>query len=143
MTSSPAVIDTNVLIYAMDEDAPNHAGCRRLVDLGLTGEGDLCTTAQILFEYFAAVTNPRALPTPLTKSEALVDIAILLAGLRLLPSPVDLPLRVVDLLRRSALGGRQIHDVAIAATMLAEDVSAIYTFDAAFATIPGIEARTP
>ena len=66
-----ALLDTNVLIYAMNEDAEHHGACRALRDRGLTGAASLCITPQVLFEYFAVVTNPNMMTTPLTSEEAL------------------------------------------------------------------------
>jgi toxin-antitoxin system PIN domain toxin len=140
---SRALLDTNILVYAMNEDAPAHEACRALREKGVTGQADLCITAQVLFEYFAVVTSPNSLPTPLAAEEALADIEKLAKVFPLLPAPVDLHERVFELLRATGMSGRHVFDLELAATMLANDVATIYTFDPRFAKLPGITSREP
>jgi predicted nucleic acid-binding protein len=51
---------------------------------------------------------------------------------------------VIGLLSQTGFGGKRIHDLALAATMLANGVSRIYTYDQEhFSRIPGIQVLTP
>ncbi|HEY2290050.1 MAG TPA: PIN domain-containing protein [Thermoanaerobaculia bacterium] len=68
----PVFVDTNVLVYAEDQDAGNkHTIARNLVaDLWRSGEGVL--SIQVLQEFFVTVT--RKIPRPLSQEEALVIV---------------------------------------------------------------------
>ena len=137
------VLDTNVLVYAMNSAAPQHAAARRLHDRALAGEVRACLTTQILFEYFAAVTHEGQVTRLLSPADALADLDALRSAFELLPAPADIDQRVVGLLRQTGFSGRRVFDVQIAATMLANDVRSIATYDARFATIPGVVVVEP
>ncbi len=146
MASPPderVVLDTNVLVYAMNAAAEHHAACRHLHDLAVAGEIPTCITLQILFEYFAAVTYAGQLTRILSPTEALADMEALGVAFEVLPAPVDLADRVIALLRETGFSGRHVFDVQLAATMLAAGVRRIYTYDTRFANIPGIVALRP
>ncbi len=66
---SRALIDTNVLVYALDPNAPHHEACRRLRDEGLPGV-ELVLTPQVLYEFIASVTSAKFFATPLDSREA-------------------------------------------------------------------------
>ena len=59
MPVESGVIDTNVLVYALDADAPQHATSRALLEAARAGQATLYVTSQILCEFYAVVTNPR------------------------------------------------------------------------------------
>lgn len=59
ITSNIGLIDANVLVYAINENAKQHTAARMLVESGLNGEISICFTPQVFSEFFAAVTNPK------------------------------------------------------------------------------------
>jgi|WetSurMetagenome_2_1015567.scaffolds.fasta_scaffold527716_1 uncharacterized protein len=141
--AEPALLDTNVLVYAMNKDAPNHDACRALLDRALAQEIQVCVAPQVLFEYFAVVTSPRQMTIPLSAADAASDIECLRRAF-----PVVCPgKRVIDLTLETAraLGqsGRHVFDIVLAATMLENGIKAIFTFDDRFARVPGITILTP
>jgi predicted nucleic acid-binding protein len=89
MSLEPGIIDTNVLVYALDADAGEHAAARALLE---AARGDqsatLFVTSQILCEFYSVVTNPRRVPKPRSAAEAIAAISDLLAFLHVLPIPV-------------------------------------------------------
>ena len=48
MSVEPGLIDANVLVYAMDADAPQHATSRALLDAARDTSATLYVTSQIL-----------------------------------------------------------------------------------------------
>jgi predicted nucleic acid-binding protein len=140
---SRALVDTNVLVYAMNQDDEHHEASRALQLRGLSREIDLCLAPQVLFEYFAVVTHPGLLPIPLASADAADDIERLAAALPMIFPPVDLHGRVAQLLRETGFSGRHVFDLCLVATMLANGVTNIYTYDTRFSRIPGVIALTP
>jgi predicted nucleic acid-binding protein len=59
MPVEPGVIDTSVLVYALDADAPQHAVSRALFEEARDGSVSLYVTFQILCEFYSIVTNAR------------------------------------------------------------------------------------
>jgi hypothetical protein len=141
--TEPALLDTNVLVYAMNKDAVHHDVCRALLDRAFAREIRVCLVPQILFEYFAVVTSPRQMSIPLGVADAASDIKRLRQALPVVyPSEriVDLTL---DLVRALGHSGRHVFDIVLAATMLENGIKGIFTFDGRFAKVPGIIALTP
>jgi predicted nucleic acid-binding protein len=59
MSVEPGIIDTNVLVYALDAEAPTHPAARALLEAARDGAATLYVTSQILCEFYSIVTNPR------------------------------------------------------------------------------------
>ena len=79
MSVEPGVIDANVLVYAMDADAPQHAASRVLLDAARGPSTALYVTSQVLCEFYSIVTNARRVPKPRSPGDALEAICDLLA----------------------------------------------------------------
>ncbi len=87
MSVEPGVVDTNVLVYALDADAPQHAAARTLLETARDMSATLFVTSQILCEFYSTVTKPRRVPKPRDAADALTAISDLLAFLHVLPVP--------------------------------------------------------
>ena len=79
MPVEPGIVDANVLVYALDADAPQHGAARALLE---TARDDASTTlfvtSQILCEFYSIVTNARRVPKPRSPADALNAISGLL-----------------------------------------------------------------
>ena len=142
-SSETALLDTNVLVDAVNADNDHSVACRGLLDRAAGGAIDVCVAQQVLFEYFAVITNPRRVSLPLSAAKALSDIERFANVFPVLAPPEDLHSRVCELIRSTGRSGRHVFDLALAATMLAHGVSRIFTYDTDFAGIPGITALAP
>ncbi len=147
MTSAePVLLDTNVLVYAADQTSPHHEASRELRDRGRAGEVSLCITPQVLFEFYAVVTDPRRVARSLTPEEAAQELAQYFADgsiPKIHPGP-DIARFALDLLRRYQLSKQHVFDLALVATMLANNVGRICTYDVAhFEPFTEIETVTP
>lgn len=129
MPVEPGIIDANVLVYAMDADAPQHAASRALLDAARDLPTTLYVTSQILCEFYSIVTNARRVPKPRSPDDALRAISGLLAFLQVLPIPARAVAGWMELLQRHPVTGGNVFDLQIVATMLANDVHRIYTFN--------------
>jgi uncharacterized protein len=147
MTHSELVaVDTNLLVYSVYRDTPQHATCRAWLEdaarVGLT----LCLTSQVLAEFFAIVTNPKRVSQPRTANEAIAAIETVLAlpGVTLLPVPPQVTARWLEMLRQHPVRGGAVFDLQLAATLAANGVGKICTFNHAdFEGFPGLEVVTP
>jgi len=152
MTTSAAVesalLDTNVLVYALDQESPFHSAARTLLlrAADTAWQERLCVTPQVLAEFFAVVTNPRRVRSPRSPEEALraLEQFIALPNLTVLAVPVDVVSRWVPLVRAHRLGASRVFDAQLAATIVANGVRRIYTFDRAhFECFAELEVITP
>ncbi|MEW6756082.1 MAG: TA system VapC family ribonuclease toxin [Candidatus Latescibacterota bacterium] len=140
------LLDSNILVYAEQQEQPKHEAARSLRDRALTGDISACISPQVLHEFYAVSTSPRRVTAPLSPQEAAEQIRMYCRSLRLaliFPGP-DIMERVLALLATTAVVGPDIHDLHLVATMLENGVKRIYTFNTAhFKSFPGIEALTP
>ena len=144
MSVEPGLIDANVLVYAMDADAPQHAASRALLDAARDTSATLYVTLQILCEFYSIVTNGRRVPKPRSPADALGAISGLLTFLQVLPVPVHAVEGLLGLLRRHPVSGGDIFDLQIVATMTANGVQRIYTFNSDdFEAYSELEVVTP
>ncbi len=131
MSVEPGVLDANILVYAVEADAPQHAISRALIEAARDPATVLYLTSQVLCEFYAVVTNSRRVAVPRSPAEALDAISILLAlpGIRVLPTPVRAVAGWMALLQRHPVTGRDVFDLQLVATMQANTVQRIYTFN--------------
>jgi predicted nucleic acid-binding protein len=103
----------------------------------------LYVTSQILCEFYSIVTNPRRVPKPRSPADALSAISGLLSFLLVLPIPAHTVEGWLGLLRRRPVTGGDIFDLQIVATMKANGVQRIYTFNTDdFEAFPELEVVT-
>ncbi len=142
--SDRLLVDTNVLVYAVDSSAPQHAAAKSLYDKALVGDIELCITTQLLLEYVSVVTNPKRTRNPISVDEAWGDVDDFRALLPLIAPDADHLERVVELARTLQIGRTDVFDLSTAATMIGAGVDTVYTFDpSVFGRVPGITVRTP
>jgi predicted nucleic acid-binding protein len=90
------------------------------------------------------VTNTRRVPKPRSPDQALRAISGLLTFLHVLPTPARAVEGWLDLLRRRPVTGGDIFDLQIVATMQANGVQRIYTFNVAdFEVFPELAVVIP
>ena len=145
MPVEPGLVDANILVYAVDADAPQHEASRTLLEAAQGGEpATLYVTSQILCEFYSIVTNARRVKKPRSSADALTAISSMLGFLRVLPVPASAVDELVSLLRRRPVTGGDIFDLQIVATMKLNRVHRIYTFNAGdFKPFDEIEPLTP
>lgn len=143
-TEELAIIDTNVLLYATDRSAPQHAASVSLRTAGEKGEVKLAVTPQIMFEYVGAITNPRRVKNAINLTEAWANVEAFIGAFVVLSPGATQVDDVMRLSQSLGVAGAEIHDLAIAATALQRGVSTVYSYDArVFSRVPGLTVRTP
>ena len=128
----------------MDADAPQHAASRALLEAARDSSATLYVTSQILCEFYSIVTNARRVPKPRSPDDAIRAISDLLAFVHVLPIPARTVEGWLDLLRRHPVSGGDVFDLQIVATMLANGVKRIYTYNAGdFEKFPELAVVNP
>jgi hypothetical protein len=89
MRVEPGVLDANILAYAVNADAAQHAASRALLEAARDPSITLYVTSQILCEFYSLITNPRRVAVASSPTEGLRIISAMLAfpGLHVLPAP--------------------------------------------------------
>jgi toxin-antitoxin system PIN domain toxin len=65
------VIDLNILLYAVNRDAPEHSRARQWLDTTLGGDEPVGLPWIVLLAFLRIATNARVFARPLTRDEAL------------------------------------------------------------------------
>lgn len=140
------LLDSNVLIYAEQEESPYFNASKALRDRALTGEVSACISPQVLCEFFAVTTNPRRATDPLTVEEATDQIRRYSESedLTLIYPGPGIVAQMLSLLEIHPVTDSDIYDLFLMATMLENGVKQIYTFNTKhFTPFSDIEALTP
>ena len=146
MSVEPGILDANVLAYAINADAPQHRSSRALLEAARDPAVTLYVTPQILCEFYSLITNPRRVAVASSPADALGMMSALLAlpGLHVLPTPARAVAGLMALLQRHPVTGGDVFDLQIVATMQANSVQRIYTFNTEdFAVFPELLVVNP
>lgn len=138
-------IDTNILVYAFNEDASQHRSA--IESLRSLAEGDAAWAIPVFVmgEFLRVVSNPRGpLARPASVRDALSALDAMLASPSarpLMPGPRYLPL-LRGLVADAAPKGNEIFDAQVAAVCLEHGATTILTNDRKFRLYSGIVVRS-
>ena len=140
------VVDTNILLYAADRDAPEHTVCRRLLEGWRRQSSPWYLTWGIIYEFLRVSTHPKVFRRPFPPEGAWRFIQAVLAS----PSvgvlvETDGHARVASEVfeQTPAVAGNLVFDAHTAVLMREHGVRVIYTRDADFHRFPFVEVIDP
>jgi len=129
------VVDTNILLYAVNPDASEHQAARDLLEAWRAGDRPWFVTWGIIYEFLRVSTHPRIFPAPIALTESRAWVAALLFGGtdRILVA-TDRHAGVLAELVSShpRVRGNPVHDLHIATLMMEHGVPEIRTADTDF-----------
>ena len=126
------LVDTNILVYRADQDSIFHLPSVNLINCRLKGEVSLCLAPQNLTEFYAVMTNPKRVTNPIAPVDARVEIERYLQSqnIRKIYQNADLIPTLLKLIDKYPPTRQQIFDLQLIATMLVNNITRIYTFNA-------------
>lgn len=132
MAADPVFVDTNVLVYADQAASAFHASARAAIGR-LEREGAaMWISRQVLREYMVTVTRPSlAGVPPMKRAEAATAVEGFLTAYAVAEGGPAVTARLLELVRSVPVGGKQIHDANIVATMRAHGLPRLLTFNGA------------
>lgn len=140
------VVDTNIILYAVNKSSPIHAACRRRLLEWRRQSVPWFLTWGILYEFLRVATHPRVFSQPLRIAAAWTFLESLLDGssLTVLSEGERHREIVAGILEEiPELSGNVLHDVHTAAIMRQHGIHVIYTRDTDFHRFPFLEVRDP
>jgi uncharacterized protein len=146
MSVEPGMLDANILVYAVEAAALQHSSSRALIAAARDPATTLYLTSQALCEFYSVVTNPKRVAAPRSPAEALQAISALLAlpGIHVAPTPARAVAGWMALLQRHPVTGGDVFDLQLVATMQANNIQRIYTFNIGdFAVFPELIVIAP
>ena len=138
------LVDANVLLYAVNEDADQHEPARRWLDDALSGQDTVGFAWIALLAFVRLATKEGLFPSPLSLDGAMDRVEAWLAAppAVLLEPTQDHPRLVRDLLRPTGVGGNLVNDAHLAALAI-EHRCTIVSFDLDFDRFDGVRRVTP
>lgn len=127
MDAESVFLDTNILIRATIDTAPLHTEARQAVEQWYGAGSELWISRQVLREYLAVLSRPQTYTSPLPATTLSNDIRRFMSVFRVADEDGRVTDQLLALLEEIPVGGRQIHDANIVATMLVYGIPQIMT----------------
>jgi toxin-antitoxin system PIN domain toxin len=140
------VIDTNVLVYAIDRDAADHVVCQGLLERCREQAEPWYLTWGIAYEFLRVTTHPAIFrrPLPMKDSWAFLEAVFASPGLgMLLETERHAHVAAEVLAEAPQLSGNLVFDTHTAILMRENGVRGIYTYDGDFNRFAFIDVLDP
>lgn len=138
------LVDTNVLIYAVNTAAPEHLVAKHWLDRALSGGAPVGFAWLALVAFVRLSTKPTMFPRPMSTSQAMDQVETWLSARS--ARVLDPGERHPDLLRRMLVGagqGGNLTNDAHLAALAVEHRAKVVTFDADFSRFPDVRTERP
>ena len=143
----PVFVDTNVLVYANVATSPLYSPAQAALRSLVAAGTELWLSRQILREYLATLSRPQTFSAPIAANVLTGDVLRFQAQYRIAEDGPTVTANLLTLLGTIPLGGKQVHDANIVATMQAHGVSRLLTHNttdfARFASLIRVEPLVP
>lgn len=127
MTAS--LIDTNILVYANNEDSPFHSKCKSIVEKAISGEIQAAISIQNLVEFYAVMTDKRRVEHPLSpvKAKELVEFYKDCENIQIIIPSYQTLETIMKLAAKHKPKAQSIFDYLLVAIMTDNNIHEIYT----------------
>lgn len=138
-------VDTNILVYAVRQESPQHRAAVKLLAELADGQRPWGLPWPCIYEFVRIVTHPRIFSAPIPLPNAVEIIEALLDSPSVVPLGDGLTHRghFRAMVLGGAASGNRVHDAHIAALAVEHGVDELLTADRDFARFPTLRARNP
>lgn len=123
------LLDSNILVYAYDKLSANHTQAKSIMDKAFSGEINAYLSPQVLYEFFAVVTNPKKAASPMTSDDA-AELCLDLwecCEIEKVNPTASVISKVFGFVKKKKLSGAEIFDCILAVTAIENKIDIIYT----------------
>jgi len=143
MDDKALFVDTNLLVYANVIETPMHEQALAAINTAHQAGRTIWISRQVIREYLVTMTRPQAFEN-LPKTTVLEQVDQFIKRFQVADDTAAVTGQLVKLLGDFKIGGKQVHDANIVATMLAYDIPCLLTHNVRdferFAEIKRVEA---
>lgn len=125
------LVDTNVLVYASLRSSPWHTYAIQALHTQLQSGAEIWVSRQILREYIAILTRPGTTTLVAPAATAVADVAAFLIMFHIADDTSDVTTNLLALVKSVPMGGKQVHDANLVATMQAYGITRLLTHNVA------------
>jgi predicted nucleic acid-binding protein len=137
------LLDSNILIYALDVHAAQHPECLSVIQHTARGAMPGVLVPQVLMECYSVITSPRRVAHPTHPEDARGIVRSLSGVIEVKPVSESLLDDLDGLLARHPRRGRDVFDLALVAQMRSHGIRTICTCNTRDFDIAGIRAIEP
>jgi predicted nucleic acid-binding protein len=128
MTDDNSVfLDTNILVYASVPESPLHLVAINAIQSYEEAGTQLWISRQVLREYLATLTRPQLYTQPIPILRVTAEIRFFQNRFRMAEDNSQVTQRLLSLMEEIPVGGKQVHDANIVATMLVYHIPQLLT----------------
>ncbi len=129
MTASAEAVflDTNVIVYANVAQAPLHDAALAAIQRLHRDGRELWISRQVLREYLAVMSRSQVFAAPLPASTLARRVRYFEEHFRIAEDGPEVTAELIRILQRTLVGGKQIHDANIVATMRVHGIPHLLT----------------
>ncbi len=120
-------LDTNILVFSNATQAPLHQAARRAIQELYDAGAELWISRQVLREYLATLSRPQQFANPQPPAVLIADVRHFQDRFRVVEDSPRVTEQLLALMEQIAMGGKQVHDANIVATMLAYGIPSLLT----------------
>lgn len=128
--ADPLFTDTNILVYTSVTAAPFHQVALRSLERLYDAGTELWVSRQVLREYLAARSRPQTFSLPTPAAVLAERVRHYETRFRVAEDSPAVTERLLQLMQQIPIGGKQVHDANIVATMLVHGVPRLLTANA-------------
>jgi predicted nucleic acid-binding protein len=129
--ADPVFIDTNVLVFANTATAPLDAEAQAALQSFAASGAEMWISRQILREYLATLSRPQTFSSPVPAVTLIADVTRFQSQFLIAEDGPSATANLLGLLGSIAIGGKQVHDANIVATMQTHGLRRLLTHNTA------------
>jgi len=137
------LLDTNVLVHALNVDSPRHPECLSVIQHAARGALPGVLVPQVLMECYSVITSPRRFAYPTEPDQAWGIMRSLSEAIEVRPVAESLLDDLDGLVSRNSLHGRDVFDLALVAQMRSHGIRTICTYNVQDFDVAEIRAVEP
>jgi predicted nucleic acid-binding protein len=131
VVDTPVFIDTNIQLRFDVPGFDQHVEVRQAVQQLVKDGYKLWISGQVVREFCSVLTRPQATMGPSNPADVAKRIRTLLSGFKFAHDSTGSVNQLLTLMDTYAMGGKQIHDANIVATMLEYKITHLFTLNTA------------
>ena len=129
--ADPVFVDTNILVYANTVTAPWHLEAQAVLKSFCASAVELWISRQILREYLATLSRTQSFSSPVPAATLVADTVRFQTEFRIAEDGPAVTSSLLALVTSIPIGGKQVHDANIVATMQVHGLRRLLTHNTA------------
>jgi predicted nucleic acid-binding protein len=120
-------LDTNILVYANVSESSFHEAALQKIQNLYDTEIELWVSRQVLREFIVTLTRPQSFTNPRPITTVIERVRFFQTQFRVAEDSPEVTEKLLSLMEEIPIGGKQVHDANIVATMLVYDIPQLLT----------------